>query len=92
MHLKFFSVPLCRKESETNLKGILGYVDEDLVSTDFVGDSRCEASFLVSIIILMIFWIDTVFMYVITLDNAIGIYVVFVLTGQAFLMPRLELL
>ncbi|PPD74865.1 hypothetical protein GOBAR_DD28197 [Gossypium barbadense] len=29
-----------KKESETNLKGILGYVDEDLVSTDFVGDSR----------------------------------------------------
>ena len=48
-----------------------------LVSTDFAGDSRCEASFLVSIIILMIFWLDTVFMYVITLDNAIGIYVVF---------------
>ena len=31
---------MCREESETNLKGILGYVDEDLVSTDFVGDSR----------------------------------------------------
>ncbi|KAH1080674.1 hypothetical protein J1N35_020435 [Gossypium stocksii] len=29
-----------KKESETNLKGILGYADEDLVSTDFVGDSR----------------------------------------------------
>ncbi|KAA3455896.1 glyceraldehyde-3-phosphate dehydrogenase 2, cytosolic-like [Gossypium australe] len=29
-----------KAESETNLKGILGYVDEDLVSTDFVGDSR----------------------------------------------------
>ncbi|KAL4378525.1 hypothetical protein GQ457_02G020880 [Hibiscus cannabinus] len=27
-------------ESETNMKGILGYVDEDLVSTDFVGDNR----------------------------------------------------
>ena len=30
----------CREESETNLKGILGYTEEDLVSTDFVGDSR----------------------------------------------------
>ncbi|XP_039011587.1 glyceraldehyde-3-phosphate dehydrogenase 2, cytosolic-like [Hibiscus syriacus] len=29
-----------KNESETNMKGILGYVDEDLVSTDFVGDSR----------------------------------------------------
>ena len=29
-----------REESEGKLKGILGYVDEDLVSTDFVGDSR----------------------------------------------------
>ncbi|XP_020260223.1 glyceraldehyde-3-phosphate dehydrogenase 2, cytosolic [Asparagus officinalis] len=29
-----------KEESETNLKGILGYVEEDLVSTDFVGDNR----------------------------------------------------
>lgn len=29
-----------REESEGKMKGILGYVDEDLVSTDFVGDSR----------------------------------------------------
>ncbi|XP_021298931.1 glyceraldehyde-3-phosphate dehydrogenase 2, cytosolic [Herrania umbratica] len=29
-----------KEASETNLKGILGYVDEDLVSTDFVGDQR----------------------------------------------------
>ena len=29
-----------REESEGKLKGILGYTDEDLVSTDFVGDSR----------------------------------------------------
>ncbi|GJT58236.1 cytosolic glyceraldehyde-3-phosphate dehydrogenase [Tanacetum coccineum] len=29
-----------KEESEGKLKGILGYVDEDLVSTDFVGDSR----------------------------------------------------
>ncbi|PWA39986.1 Glyceraldehyde 3-phosphate dehydrogenase, catalytic domain-containing protein [Artemisia annua] len=28
-----------REESEGKLKGILGYTDEDLVSTDFVGDS-----------------------------------------------------
>jgi hypothetical protein len=30
----------CRAESEGNLKGILGYVEEDLVSTDFQGDNR----------------------------------------------------
>ncbi|KAJ4783675.1 Glyceraldehyde-3-phosphate dehydrogenase [Rhynchospora pubera] len=29
-----------KEESEGNLKGILGYTEEDLVSTDFVGDSR----------------------------------------------------
>ncbi|KHG23352.1 Glyceraldehyde-3-phosphate dehydrogenase-2C cytosolic [Gossypium arboreum] len=29
-----------REASQTTMKGILGYVDEDLVSTDFVGDSR----------------------------------------------------
>uniref|UniRef100_A0A6V7QSP2 glyceraldehyde-3-phosphate dehydrogenase (phosphorylating) n=1 Tax=Ananas comosus var. bracteatus TaxID=296719 RepID=A0A6V7QSP2_ANACO len=29
-----------KEESEGKLKGILGYVDEDLVSSDFVGDSR----------------------------------------------------
>ncbi|XP_062222853.1 glyceraldehyde-3-phosphate dehydrogenase 2, cytosolic [Phragmites australis] len=29
-----------KAESEGNLKGILGYVEEDLVSTDFQGDSR----------------------------------------------------
>ncbi|KAJ7563413.1 hypothetical protein O6H91_03G109100 [Diphasiastrum complanatum] len=29
-----------KKASEGSLKGILGYTDEDVVSTDFVGDSR----------------------------------------------------
>ena len=29
-----------KEESEGKLKGIIGYTDEDLVSTDFVGDSR----------------------------------------------------
>ncbi|KAJ6842987.1 glyceraldehyde-3-phosphate dehydrogenase 3, cytosolic [Iris pallida] len=29
-----------KQESEGKLQGILGYVDEDLVSTDFVGDNR----------------------------------------------------
>jgi glyceraldehyde 3-phosphate dehydrogenase len=32
---------LYRAEAEGSLKGILGYVEEDLVSTDFQGDSRC---------------------------------------------------
>ncbi|KAG6793389.1 hypothetical protein POTOM_002597 [Populus tomentosa] len=29
-----------KEESETNLKGILGYTEDDVVSTDFMGDSR----------------------------------------------------
>ncbi|KAL3813865.1 hypothetical protein ACJIZ3_015133 [Penstemon smallii] len=29
-----------KKESETNLKGIIGYTEDDVVSTDFVGDCR----------------------------------------------------
>ncbi|CAH9108480.1 unnamed protein product [Cuscuta europaea] len=29
-----------KEESEGNLKGILGYIEEDVVSSDFVGDSR----------------------------------------------------
>ncbi|OQC00098.1 MAG: Glyceraldehyde-3-phosphate dehydrogenase A [Firmicutes bacterium ADurb.Bin099] len=29
-----------RKASETNLKGIVGYTEDDVVSTDFIGDSR----------------------------------------------------
>lgn len=29
-----------RAESEGKLKGIIGYVEDDLVSTDFIGDSR----------------------------------------------------
>lgn len=31
---------LDREESEGNLKGILGYTEDDVVSTDFVGDNR----------------------------------------------------
>ncbi|KAI3851681.1 hypothetical protein MKX03_022326 [Papaver bracteatum] len=31
-----------KEKSEGNMKGILGYVDEDLVSTDFLGDNRYE--------------------------------------------------
>ncbi|KAJ6318864.1 hypothetical protein OIU76_014256 [Salix suchowensis] len=29
-----------KEESETNLKGILGYIEDDVVSSDFIGDSR----------------------------------------------------
>jgi glyceraldehyde-3-phosphate dehydrogenase/erythrose-4-phosphate dehydrogenase len=42
-----------REESEGKLKGILGYVDEDLVSTDFQGDSR-YLSLLLSLCNIMI--------------------------------------
>ncbi|KAG5527107.1 hypothetical protein RHGRI_028129 [Rhododendron griersonianum] len=29
-----------KEEAEGNLKGILGYTEDDVVSTDFIGDSR----------------------------------------------------
>lgn len=29
-----------KEESEGKLKGILGYTEDDVVSTDFIGDSR----------------------------------------------------
>jgi glyceraldehyde 3-phosphate dehydrogenase len=29
-----------KKASETNLKGILGYTEDDVVSNDFLGDAR----------------------------------------------------
>lgn len=29
-----------REESEGKMKGILGYTEDDVVSTDFVGDNR----------------------------------------------------
>ncbi|KAI3925205.1 hypothetical protein MKW92_024044 [Papaver armeniacum] len=35
-----------KEESEGNMKGMLGYVDEDLVSTDFLGDNRYEPELL----------------------------------------------
>lgn len=31
---------LCRKASENELKGILGYTEDDVVSSDFIGDER----------------------------------------------------
>lgn len=31
---------ILREESEGKLKGILGYTEDDVVSTDFIGDSR----------------------------------------------------
>jgi len=35
-----FLPPIHREESEGKLKGILGYTEDDVVSTDFVGDNR----------------------------------------------------
>lgn len=39
-YLNFLLVVNCRKESEGNLKGILGYIDDNVVSTDIVNDHR----------------------------------------------------
>lgn len=33
-------VIVIRQESEGKMKGILGYTEDDVVSTDFIGDSR----------------------------------------------------
>lgn len=33
---------LIREESEGKLKGILGYTEDDVVSTDFIGDNRYD--------------------------------------------------
>ena len=38
--LSYMNVVFLREESEGKLKGILGYTEDDVVSTDFVGDSR----------------------------------------------------
>lgn len=35
-----FSLLVLREESEGKLKGILGYTEDEVVSTDFVGDNR----------------------------------------------------
>ena len=35
-----YDVVFLREESEGKLKGILGYTEDDVVSTDFIGDSR----------------------------------------------------
>jgi len=37
---KRFWLKLFREESEGKMKGILGYTEDDVVSTDFVGDNR----------------------------------------------------
>jgi len=29
-----------KKASETNLKGVLGYTEDEVVSSDFIGDAR----------------------------------------------------
>ncbi|MBA0798673.1 hypothetical protein Gohar_009240, partial [Gossypium harknessii] len=70
-----------KEESEGKLKGILGYVEEDLVSTDFVGDSRrvenndfCCLSMSSSVVALIY-------------NNSLKWN-----TGRAYLMPRLVLL
>lgn len=39
-HFFVLSPFFLREESENKLKGILGYTEDDVVSTDFIGDSR----------------------------------------------------
>ena len=39
-NMLIFILRYIREESEGNLKGIMGYTEEDVVSTDLIGDSR----------------------------------------------------
>ncbi|RZS01178.1 hypothetical protein BHM03_00031001, partial [Ensete ventricosum] len=47
--VEYFLMPEDTEESEGKLKGILGYADEDLVSTDFVGDNSCYLNLLLNL-------------------------------------------
>lgn len=38
-------LPFLREELEGKLKGIIGYTEDDVVSTDFVGDNRYKLCF-----------------------------------------------
>lgn len=84
MMLKWISCLLTREESEGKLKGILGYTEDDVVSTDFVGDSR-SVELNKAIFLVQLLQDDVNFVFII-------ICRCFFFTGQAFLMPRLALL
>ncbi|KAE8716590.1 hypothetical protein F3Y22_tig00110114pilonHSYRG00370 [Hibiscus syriacus] len=45
-------------ESEGKLKGILGYIEEDVVSTDFIGDSRQAGIALNGNFMKLVSWYD----------------------------------
>lgn len=68
-----------REAAETDLKGILGYEEEDLVSTDFIGDSRYVLQQLIVCLELL---------KLILTDCILFLHP----TGQASSMPRPELL
>ncbi|WP_113738079.1 type I glyceraldehyde-3-phosphate dehydrogenase [Blattabacterium clevelandi] len=57
-----------KKESETKLKGILGYTEEEVVSTDFIGDKRISIFDASSSIMLNPTFIKIVSWY----DNEVG--------------------
>lgn len=73
--------PLLREESEGKLKGILGYTEDDVVSTDFIGDSRWKI-------------VDPLCFKLFLTGHGLYTYGIadgFVYADQASLMPRLEL-
>ncbi|AWU44626.1 type I glyceraldehyde-3-phosphate dehydrogenase [Blattabacterium punctulatus] len=57
-----------KKESETRLKGILGYTEEEVVSTDFIGDKRISIFDASSSIMLNPTFIKIISWY----DNEVG--------------------
>lgn len=78
-HLFFVVI---RAESEGKMKGILGYTEDDVVSTDFIGDNRYNvASSLQSHPSFQLYC------FVLSWTNASTFF-----TGQAFLMLKLVLL
>lgn len=91
-----FFVVVLREESEGKLKGILGYTEDDVVSSDFVGDSRfgftsstaLSSSLLPQLLIketTIRWWCCFWFFFVVS--NVTYATVI----GQASSMPRLEL-
>ena len=116
--LVWFPVVVClREESEGKLKGILGYTEDDVVSSDFVGDSRYELCQRLRICWTNMFGVPgggcpifnfsffffrflvEIILYLLEMNNIISIFIInchvnilIIVPGQAFLMPRQELL
>ena len=83
--LSYMNVVFLREESEGKLKGILGYTEDDVVSTDFVGDSRYKSCH--SGEVIQHTWPALLILFIYLLLNLF----VIIIPDQVFLMQRLEL-